>query len=63
VQQRAPARHLAHVGGWICLDYHVKLASGGTEMTLKKKGIYTGDLVKRPDGWQITDIREGCGGS
>jgi serine/threonine-protein kinase len=49
--------------GWICLDYHVKLASGGTEMTLKKKGIYTGDLVKRPDGWQITDIREGCGGS
>jgi tetratricopeptide (TPR) repeat protein len=46
--------------GWICMQYGVTVDASGTTLILKKNGVYRGDLVKRPDGWQFVDIRAGC---
>jgi hypothetical protein len=46
--------------GWICMQYGVTVEASGTRLTLKKKGVYQGNLVRRPDGWQFVDIQAGC---
>lgn len=46
----------------LCMDYHVTVDSEGRRVSLKKRGQYTGEFVRRPDGWQVSAIHEGCSG-
>ncbi len=48
--------------GWLCMQYEVTIQAGGSTVPLRKRGMYTGTFVRRPDGWQVTDIKPGCRG-
>ena len=48
--------------GRLCLDYQEIVATGGTRITVKDRGVYTGKFVWRGSGWQLTTLTEGCSG-
>jgi serine/threonine-protein kinase len=48
--------------GWLCFQFHVVVESDGSFIDVRKKGVYRGELVRRPDGWQFTKVTPGCAG-
>jgi hypothetical protein len=43
-----------------CMDYRATVVSEGRRVALKKHGLYTAEMLRRPDGWQVSAIYEGC---
>ena len=48
--------------GTVTTANETDIQAGGSTVPLRKRGKYTGNFVRRPDGWQVTDIKPGCRG-